>query len=606
MMLAASRKRLGAALLLVTCIGPSSSLAQTDTPTSVTTITVDAASIVSDSGRDDLATLKTIFRGANAPQDGTIAPMRGIIADIGLKRLRLLQADALCDLDSEGRFGERTLDASGQFGAVVAGGCGPLDTQIDWALSNGLSLHIAAASFMPVSFVPGGPAETWSAAELDRYRSYVDQLVRHVVQRAFDPATANGGAQAIVFECSNELDIADPEPVNFHAVTPPDPARFALLPLGPWARFLWWMDPATYKLQEWPVVDDQAYPYSTDPRRLARGLLPIQKIFADRIEAIRGEASFGSDYPGRILDMAGPAFSSVSFDRYPPSGLPTLEERFLEQTLDPAASLDPATGRPRFQAALDRFSFHFYGDFQHGWNPQAPSSTTLAYLVQTIRAKLAQLNRPDMPLFVSEWGPSVDTNSDVNYSHKGAAWTAAFLKEAVRLGISDGSYLMLHDGIGYDPGMIGMPSLMHKIISDGVATYQPKPVANVMRMFAMMSGQRRTAALSTPSALDAFAASDGSSAGIVVFNYNSAYSDDPQSFSVAFENLPFDGPATVRRFVVDANTSNLAAYLLQPTRPDPTLQTVEEFQADVRDGQMVLPARSLGLGVTFWQVIAIK
>nr|WP_157872544.1 hypothetical protein [Bradyrhizobium sp. ORS 278] len=518
--------------------------------------------------------------------------------------MRLLQADTLCDLDSNGRFGERQLDPSGQFGPVIAGGCGPLDTQIDWAISSGLSVHIAAASFMPVSFVQSGPAETWSMTELDRYRSYVDQLVRHVVQRAFDPTAVNGGAQRVVFECSNELDIAEPEPVNFQAVTPPDPAQFALLPLGPWGRFLWWIDPSTYKLQEWPVVDDQAYPYSTDPRRLARGLLPIQKIFADRIEAIRSEAGFSSAYPGRMLEIAGPAFSSVSFYHYSPSGLPTLEERFLEQSLDPTASFDPVTGGARFQAPLDRFSFHFYGDFQNGWIPQAPSYTTLAYLVQTIRAKLAKLNRPSMPLFLSEWGPSVDTSSDVNYSHKGAAWAAAFLKEAVRLGIADGSYLMLHDGIGYDPGLIGMPSLMHKMIIDGAASYQPKPVANVLRMFAMMSGQRRAATVPAPSALDAFAASDGVSAGIVVFNYNSTFIDAPQTFSVEFDNVPFDGAVNVRRYLVDANTSNLAAYLLQPTRPDPTLQVVEEFTATVQDGRLILPVRTLGLGVTFWQFTA--
>ena len=45
---------------------------------------------------------------------------------------------------------------------------------------------------------------------------------------------------------------------------------------------------------------------------------------------------------------------------------------------------------------------------------------------------------------------------------------------------------MMHDGIGFQPGLIGMPSLMYKAIgSDGPVYYYPKPPANVFKMFAI-------------------------------------------------------------------------------------------------------------------------
>ncbi|MBV8918205.1 hypothetical protein [Bradyrhizobium sp.] len=569
------------------------------------TIAIDAATkIIESNGGDDLATLQNIFQDANAPQDGTIDPMSQIIADLRLKRMRILAADVYCDLDASGSFGNVPIDASGHPGAVVPGDCDLLAEQINWALSNRLAPHVALASSMPLSFVQYGPAETWSADTLARYKSYVSQLVSYVVRKSFDAGAPNGGASSVIFEISNEIDIADPTPVNFYAATPPDPSLFALLPLGAWGRFLWWIDPATYNLREWPIVDANSYPYSIDLRRLEHGIAPLQKIFADQIAAIRNDPQFQAAYPGKTVEIAGPAFAGVSFHYYPLHALPTLEERFLDQMLDPSTDVDPATGVARFNTSLDRFSFHFYGDFQNGWDANAARYTTLKYLTDTIGSKLTALGHPATPLFLSEWGPSADSTSDINYSHKGAAWAAAFLTEAVHDKIGAGSFLMMHDGIGSQPGMLGMASLMYKAIaSDGSVTYHPKPPANVFKMFAMMSGTRDAIALPTDLGLGAFAANDATSAGVVVYNYDSTFTDTAKTFSVEFDNLPFDGTVTVRRYLVDASTSNLAAFLSQPGQPDPSLQMVEQFSAEVQNGQLVLSPRSLGLGVTFWQVL---
>jgi hypothetical protein len=45
------------------------------------------------------------------------------------------------------------------------------------------------------------------------------------------------------------------------------------------------------------------------------------------------------------------------------------------------------------------------------------------------------------------------------------------------------------------------------------------------------------------------------------------------------------------------------AFLEQPGRPDPNLQRVEQFNAQVINGQLILPPRTLGLGVTFWRIL---
>jgi hypothetical protein len=589
-----------ALLGLVSCFSPADCHGQ-----EVSTIVVDSATKFAESNSgDDLATLRNIFQDANAPQDGTIDPMSQIIADLKMKRMRILGADVYCDLDAGGTFGNVPIDASGKPGAAVPGDCDLLAEQINWALSNHLAPHVALASYMPLSFVSYGPAERWTTDILARYRSYAYQLVSYVVRKSFDPSAPNGGASSVIFEVSNEIDIADPTPLNFDAAIPPDPSLFALLPLGPWGRFLWWIDPATYNLREWPIIDSNSYPYSIDLRRLEHGISPLQKIFADQIDAVRNDPKFQAAYPGKIIEIAGPAFSSVSFHYYPLHALPTLEERFLDQMLDPATDVDPATGVAQFNALLDRFSFHFYGDFQNGWDPNAAQYTTLKYLTDTIGSKLTALGHSATPLFLSEWGPSADSTSDINYSHKGAAWTAAFLTEAVHDRISSGSFLMMHDGIGSQPGMLGMASLMYKAIgSDGSVTYYPKPPANVFKMFAMMSGARDSVTLPADLGLGAFAANDATSAGLIIYNYNSSFTDTAKAFSVEFDDLPFDGTVTVRRYLVDAYTSNLAAFLSQPGQPDPSLQMVEQFTAQVQNGRLILPARSLGLGVTFWQVL---
>jgi hypothetical protein len=277
----------------------------------------------------------------------------------------------------------------------------------------------------------------------------------------------------------------------------------------------------------------------------------------------------------------------------------------------------------QFHARLDGYAFHYYGNAAY-----PPSSGQAGLPLETITTtaqnKLQSLGRSDVTLFLSEWGPAA-YDTDVNYSHKGAAWAASFLPEAVKAGVKMGSYLILEDGFGYSspssPGgsTPGQASLLGKFIaSDGTVSYYPKPTANVFKMFAQMTGTRRPATVfpvgGSTSNLGAFVTSDTSSAHVIAYNYdphvvfnndNNSIPETPENVSVELDHLPFpDGNVTVTRYLVDAVTSNFKAFLAAPTDPtkNPALQSVETFTAEVANGQLFLPSRTLGLGVTYFQI----
>jgi hypothetical protein len=565
------------------------------TPAGAASIVVDASSTVAQSGGDDLATVKNIFQDANAPQDGSIDPLKPTISDIGVKRMRILRGDIYCDLD-----------ANGNFIPVHTGEWDLLTQEIDWAVQNGLSPHMAVGANLPESFVPYGAAETWSQAIVDRYKSYALQLVSYIVQRSL-----NGGATSVIFEVSNEMDIADYQPVGFdssalNATPPQNPLQNAsLLPLGPWGRFLWWIDSASYNFYEWPPVDGNSYPYGGDPRRVPRGIAPMQKIWADAIETVKAQYANNPDPSGRTIQIqiAGPASAGFTFlfaeDQVTHAPVATLDETFLDYMFDPQTALG------QFNSSLDYISFHYYGDFlgQTGSYGQVGSPTmALKYITGRLSAKLAALGHPNTKFFISEWGPTTDMTSIINYSHLGAAWAAAFLTEAVADNVVMGSYLVMSDAVGTQTtGDPAIASLVGKI--NGVA--YPKPATNVFKMFNMMTGTRNAVSLPTDRPnLGAFAASDASSAGLVIFNYNSTFTTTDETVDVELDNLAFNGVVTAERYLVDASTSNLWAYL-QPGQPDPdpTLQQVEQFPAQVINGKLLLPSRTLGAsGVTFWRI----
>ncbi|WP_454648522.1 hypothetical protein [Bradyrhizobium liaoningense] len=576
------------------------------------------------SGNDDLGDLKRLYQGANSPSEQALEQFNQIIADTGLKRARLLQSDVYCDLDESGTvFGY--IDSSSVF---HAGDCYPLRWHLDWALSHGLTPHVAVASFMPASMVTYGEGESWasqSPAVLARYENYMKALIRYVATTSFD-----GGATNVIFEVSNELDIADSEPENFNP-NAPDPSLFSLKPLGPWGRWLWWPKRSRYVLDQWPPYQahllsnaedvTMAYPYRADVRRLSRQVLPVQKIVSDAINAVRQDFADHGLYSGKMLELAGPAFAGLSFTAYhldtPPS--PTMEEQFLDQTFNPLA----VHYGSQFNAKLDRFSFHFYGS-----TGGAAGFAEFDRIVDTVNAKLQSLKQnnaamPDVKLFISEWGPTFDETTDINVSHKGAAWAAAFLREALRKKISLGSYLIISDGQGGGGAFYGQASLLHKHDNgkdangqDLPATYYPKPVANLFAMYNKMSGQRRQATLSpggSGSNLGTFATWDAASsiANIMVYNYDpssvfgsNTSTETAEGISLEVDNLPFsdNSVVTIERYTIDETSSNLSAFFSNPTHPSPNLQR-SLLQRTINNGKLVLTGDQLKLGVLLYRVL---
>lgn len=623
------RRRILFAALAATAL----SLVQVRMAAADANISIDASSIVhlcAGAGCDDLKTLQNIYQGASVPAEPAVEPalstLSAVIAELKLKRLRMLQADNLCDLDAGGNLGSvgiatnadgsaiRNPDGSYVFTPVTSGGCNLIDWTLPWTINNGLSVHIAVGSFMPPSFIGRTPAppydgaENWDKGTRALYKTYAERLVRYIVTKAFD-----NGAPSVIFEVSNELDIAESEPRVFDRG---NPANNKLAPLGPWGRWLWWIKPNSFDIAG-PQGMPGSYPYETDKRRVEHGISPIQKIFADRIKAVRDKFNAKGTYPGKTIEIAGPAFSSASFNWYPVHGQQTLEEDFLDQML--SASTLGGT----FNAPLDRFSFHYYGDFQNGfgWDPGTGPYTSLAGVTGIIRNKLNALGRPDMPLFLTEWGPYA-VNATMNYSHTGAAWAAAFLPAAVAGGVTAGSYLILSDATGgAGTGDLAQQSMMHKFTDEsGVAHYYPKPVTNVFKMFNMMTGTRKAVTVSPTSGatsnLNAFAASDENSASVLVYNYNSSIFNDygksqaetPETFTLSLGNLwnsgPYTGTVHVKRYLVDSRTSNLYAFLKPDgDHPSPDLQLVQEFTALVSDNQLQIGSEApLGLGVTFYRI----
>ena len=563
------------------------------------------------SGDDDLGDLKKIYQSANSPSEQALDQFNQIITDTGMKRTRLLLSDVYCDVDQSGDVFGYTMD-----GVFHPGDCQPLGWHLDWALGRKLSPHVAVAAFMPPRFIQYGPGESWDAKgpAPALFQKYANALVRYIAKKSFD-----GGAPSVIFEVSNEVDIADTAPENWNNT---DPSTYTLKPLGSWGRWLWWMDPAKYVLKQWPPLQSHtmsnaedpslSYPYQLDVRRLPRQLLPVQKVFSRAIVTVRTELAADQKYNGKTLEMAGPALVGLSFNYYPAENLPTLEEVFLDQTFNPLAD----TYLAKFNAPLDRFSFHYYGS-----TDGAGGFAFFDNLVDRAKAKLDALKvnnagMPDVKLFLSEWGPTAYESTDVNYSHKGAAWTAAFLLEAVKKKISLGSYLIIGDGQG-DPNIapyLGQASLLHKVQHGAnPADYYPKPVANLFKMYNKMSGQRVQAALTgggSGSHLNAFATWDGASstANIMLYNYDATRvfgtntsTETPEAFSLDVGNLPFsNGPVTVERYLIDADNSNLARFLGDPSH----LPDLQKFTSTgtVTGGKLTLSG-TLGLGVSLYRVL---
>ena len=259
---------------------------------------------------------------------------------------------------------------------------------------------------------------------------------------------------------------------------------------------------------------------------------------------------------------------------------------------------------------LDVVSLHQYG----------PDITNLTKFAHSIRSTLIAAGKPQTEIWVTEWGAGSSDDSyfgAINASHQGAAWAIAFLLQALAGTVTGGSFLQVRDNLGTDTA--GVNAIMYGATWDHVenSVEYPKAIANAFSMVGRMKGTRRSAAVSAAQPnLYAFASSDASSASLIVANYNylfdwanKNYSDltTNETVTVAFQNLPFSGPVTVDRYLIDAQTSNLnywvAAGATPPSVPVTQLQKVESFSASSTGGTLSLPTTQFGKSaVSLWIV----
>ena len=488
------------------------------------TITVDAQSVVSETGGDDLAGGRNVYSSASTPEaNGGLDADWELLRTFGMNRMRIINwQEPSCILDGQGNLTP----------------CGRLINTLVHHRKRGLVPHLVVGQWRP-EFIPG-PATGWGDAQWAQYQDFAVKVVRFVA-RDYE----GGGFPEAIFEVSNELDIAQD------------------------AKDLWLVDDVNL-----PQFDDRRY----------RQLLAIYRVWSRAVNQVALETS-------RRLLVAGPATATGQW-----------LERFVGDI-----------GREGLR--LDIASFHAYGG-QLMASPDDPRSGVRA-LGRAMRSALDVTGRPGTDIWVTEWGPSVDLNEQslgrINYSHEGASYGMAFIREALAGRVNGGSLLLVRDNFGADTsGQKLIPSYTHLL--NGVE--YPKPIMNAFRMFSMLPGTRRAIAL--PGAqpnLGAIGAASFAAAGVLVYNYNYLFDwrnrdyrdlTTTEPVAVGFTNLPFGGSVTVERYLIDGQISNLARFLdagQTPILDLTSLQKVEQFSASVANGRLLLPQRSLGpAAVSLWMI----
>jgi hypothetical protein len=256
---------------------------------------------------------------------------------------------------------------------------------------------------------------------------------------------------------------------------------------------------------------------------------------------------------------------------------------------------------------LDVVSIHQYGD-----------CSNLAKYAQNVRQTLNESGKAGAEIWVTEWGASEmydNVMGAINASNAGAAWAIDFLLQALKGGVTGGSFLEVRDNAGHDTA--GVNSNINAATWNHVmhgAEY-PKAVSNAFSMIDRMSGQRKSAAVNAQKPdLYALASASQTSGSLVVANYNYTASwanksakdiSKNETVTVAFKNLAFDGPVTVDRYLIDSQTSNVNYWVSNGKIPSSVqitqLQKVESFSANSTGGVVSLPARPLGpSAVSLW------
>jgi hypothetical protein len=390
----------------------------------------------------------------------------------------------------------------------------------------------------------GGSPLQWGASQWAQYDALCYSIINYVVTQY-----GGSGFNDTLFEVANELD------------TTQNPQDL-------------WLTPTSHVPQG-------------DPSRFAQ----FDTVYAHWAHAVSLVAQRN---PGKKVRIAAPA--TGFWTAYYGSG-----QLWQNQVIKKYAALG---------IRLDVVSLHIYGG----------EVNDLAKYAQSIRKTLIESGNPKAEIWVTEWGASDLGDSyfgAINGSHEGAAWAISFLLQALKGTVTGGAFLEVRDNQGHDTA--GTNSNMHGAswnhVEDSVE--YPKAISNAFTMVDRLKGTRKlaTTAAAKPNLLG-LASSDSHSASLVVANYNYDFDYAHKTFSdrtsseavtVAFQNLPFSGPVTVERYLIDAQTSNLDHWIAEGKTPPSVqatqLQRVETFTMTSTNGALILPARQLGQSaVSLWIV----
>jgi hypothetical protein len=439
----------------------------------------------------------------------------------------------------------RVINTEGGSVLDPAGNIAPSDRvnwNYPWVKRYNLNPHVIVGQWHP-NHLPW-PAKDWTPDIWVKYQDYADKFVRYTVAQ-YDST----GFYTTLFEVGNEVDIT------------PNSADL------------------------WTAVDNFA-PQGHEERY--QHYMRVYRVWS------RAVARIAAEYPMRKVQIGGPAMGGQSLFLTNTF----WHERFVRDVAAEGLRLDVLT-------------HHFYGDVLNGW-PNVPGSALKAQL-QRMRQALVANGRAATPISITEYGPTEANDAvfgKISYTHESAAWAMMFMTEALAGTATSGSYLLVRDNFGPDQtGVPGVASLIH--FRNGVD--YPKAVYNAFRMWWMLPGGRKAVTASpTQPNVRSVASASVDAAAVIVYNYDFKYNWPTSQYdaSVAepvtpgFTNLAFTGDVLVERYLIDAQTSNVARYLDAGQAPDlagSSLTRVEWCYAKVQGGSVVLPQRTLGpSAVSMW------
>jgi Putative Ig domain/IPT/TIG domain len=179
-------------------------------PTLRTDVTVDASQTVSETGKDDLAAAKNIYRSASAPEaDGGLFPDWNLISsEFEMKRMRNINGLGDCALDPSGKLT----------------GCSRLNNDLLNMNHFGLTPHVVVGQWAPSSI--GGNPLQWGTTQWAQYDALCYAIVNYVANQY-----GGTGFSEALFEVENEMDITTDPRALWLTTTPNvgqgDPSRFS-------------------------------------------------------------------------------------------------------------------------------------------------------------------------------------------------------------------------------------------------------------------------------------------------------------------------------------------------------------------------------------------